>query len=32
MFERIGCNSQEYIRDLPDDVRTMKEVDENTML
>lgn len=32
MFERIGCNSQEYMRDLGDDFKSIKDFDEAHMI
>ena len=32
MFERIGCNSDEYTKDLGEDFRSLKDIDEGNMI
>ena len=32
MFERIGCKSEEYTKELGDEIKTLKDIDENNML
>ena len=32
MFERIGCNSDEYTRDMGEDFKSLKDIDEGNMI
>lgn len=32
MFDRIGCNSEEYTKDLGEDFKSLKDIDESNML
>lgn len=32
MFDRIGCNSQEYTRELGEDINYMRDIEEGNMI